>query len=728
MIMQGQTINGYILQRRLGEGGMAEVWYAENEIGKPAAVKILNENLSRNTQIVERFHNEALVMVKLDHPNIRQVYGYGYLGDRHCIIMEYLEGDDLDALLRSGRHFTDEELRRWWNQTVDALNYTHAMGIVHRDIKPSNLFLDKRGNIKLLDFGIAKVKESMSMTRTGMTMGTLMYMSPEQVKDPKRVGVKSDVYSLAVAFVHLLTGKPIYDSDTSSEFDIQVSIVTKPVDLFAVPSAWQGFLEPYLEKDPDKRPALSHFEEVESLSPASTPAMEAKTVVGGMASAVAQPDNTLSSGATRVVTSSKEERNSSSSIRENETSTPSIEDKPKSKAGLWIGIGIAVIVALALLLLLIKPKGEEYDNKQSDRNEQYVTDSLAIAQAQQQIDEESQTQANAGVELKPTSKPTDKKTASLCDEPRYAALFQLPHGLKGYFDFEQAMACAKKQKKPLFVDFTAHGSTNNREMEANVWNDQHVLKLLREEYVIVALYVDDKTQLPENEWYTSTYDGKVKKTIGRKNADFQISEFGTNAQPYYCLLDNKGNLITKPYSYSLDKDKFVQFLQKGIDDFKKGVCYQKRQNSSASVTSNTSENSKKNKSMNGVIEPVRWTFEIKKRGNDEFDIVASAKIEPEWYLFSTTMPELGPLPTRFEIEPSEFFQAVGKARDLTNAPMYYDDVFDLEYKRFSGTASFAQTFKKLKEGSFPIKGEISGMAEKEGVVIPLMEYIDLVYK
>jgi serine/threonine protein kinase len=328
--MQGQTINGYTLKHRLGEGGMAEVWYAENEIGKPAAVKILNENLSRKTQIVERFHNEALVMVKLDHPNIRQVYGYGYLGDRHCIIMEYLDGDDLDALLKNGRHFTDEELRRWWNQTVDALNYTHAMGIVHRDIKPSNIFLDKKGNIKLLDFGIAKVKESMSMTRTGMTMGTLMYMSPEQVKDPKRVDSKSDIYSLAVSFVHLLTGKPIYDSDTSSEFDIQLSIVSKPVDLSALPQAWQGFLTPYLEKDPDKRPALRHFEEV-AYKPQT---VEAKTVVGSMSSAVSQP----SSADTRIATPSTDDRDS--------VTSPTAENRTKSKLWLWIvlaALGIGVV-------------------------------------------------------------------------------------------------------------------------------------------------------------------------------------------------------------------------------------------------------------------------------------------------------------------------------------------------------------------------------------------------
>ena len=354
--MQGQTINGYTLQYRLGEGGMAEVWYAENEIGKPAAVKILNENLSRKTQIVERFHNEALVMVKLDHPNIRQVYGYGYLGDRHCIIMEYLDGDDLEALLKSGRHFTDEELRRWWNQTVDALNYTHTMGIVHRDIKPSNLFLDTKGNIKLLDFGIAKVKESMSMTRTGMTMGTLMYMSPEQVKDPKRVGTKSDVYSLAVSFVHLLSGKPVYDSDTSSEFDIQLSIVSDPVDLSCIPSAWQDFLAPYLEKDPEKRPALRHFDVVADVPPTPTPTVASKTVVGSMASTVVQPDDAPSSPNSETL--SQENLHSESAPL-----SPEPKDKPKSKTGLWIGLGVAAVVVVLLGLFLSKSLMNKNNNE-----------------------------------------------------------------------------------------------------------------------------------------------------------------------------------------------------------------------------------------------------------------------------------------------------------------------------------------------------------------------------
>lgn len=161
-----------------------------------------------------------------------------------------------------------------------------------------------------------------------------------------------------------------------------------------------------------------------------------------------------------------------------------------------------------------------------------------------------------------------------CEEPKYNDLFHLAHNLKGYFDYEQALACAKSQGKPIFVDFTGHGCVNCREMEANVWSDPRVKDMLRNDFVICALYVDDKTSLPKEEWYTSTYDGKEKKTIGRKYADFQITHFGTNAQPYYCLLDHNGNLLMKPRAYDLDKDAFVAFLQEGIKNFQEGTFYQ----------------------------------------------------------------------------------------------------------------------------------------------------------
>lgn len=157
----------------------------------------------------------------------------------------------------------------------------------------------------------------------------------------------------------------------------------------------------------------------------------------------------------------------------------------------------------------------------------------------------------------------------LCDTPKYKDFLHLPHQLEGYFDYDQALACAKKMNKPIFIDFTGHGCVNCREMEARVWADPQVLKRLRENFIVTALYVDDKTELPEKEWITSKYDGKVKKTIGKKYADFQISRFNVNAQPYYVLLDTSGNLLVPPRAYDLNVDHFIEFLDGAVAKFNK---------------------------------------------------------------------------------------------------------------------------------------------------------------
>ncbi len=348
--MQGQVINGFELKKLLGKGGMAEVWYAENEIGKPAAVKVLNENLASYPQIVERFHNEALVMVKLDHPNIRQVYGYGYIGNRHCIVMEYLEGEDLEALMKNGRQFTDEELRRWWDQTVDALNYTHAMDIVHRDIKPSNLFLDKRGNIKLLDFGIAKVKESISLTSTGAMLGTLMYMSPEQVKDTKNIDYRTDIYSLAVTFAQLISGTCPYDSNSSGDFEIRERIVYKPLDLSGLPASWKSFLAPYLEKEPENRPALRYFGAAMPTSPSDN---LTTTIAAGPAPQPQQQSIYDHPTTIRVPEATQ-------------TAAGTEKPKKKKKVGLWIGLGVGTLVVLVVAIVLFLKLREKSLRNEAD--------------------------------------------------------------------------------------------------------------------------------------------------------------------------------------------------------------------------------------------------------------------------------------------------------------------------------------------------------------------------
>ena len=160
------------------------------------------------------------------------------------------------------------------------------------------------------------------------------------------------------------------------------------------------------------------------------------------------------------------------------------------------------------------------------------------------------------------------ETANICEPPKHADILHLPHGIQGYFDFEQAKDCSRQLGKPIFIDFTGHGCVNCREMEANVWSDPAVLAKLKEEFVVVALYVDDKTKLPEDQWYTSEYDEKVKKTIGKQNADFQITRFNNNAQPYYCLVDQEGELLLDPKAYDLEIENFVDFLDAGIKSYK----------------------------------------------------------------------------------------------------------------------------------------------------------------
>ena len=347
--MQGRIINGFTLQHLLGTGGMAEVWYAENVIGIKAAVKILSERLSHDDQMQERFLNEAKVMVKLDHPNIRKVYGFGSINDRPAIIMEYLEGYDLKTRMKNGQRFTQEELKRWWNQLVDALNYTHALDIVHRDIKPSNIFVDQHGNAKLLDFGIAKVIDTTMGTLTGSTLGTRIYMSPEQVKDPKRVGTASDVYSLAVSFVHLLSGKAPYDRTSSSDYEIQESIVRKPVDLSKVSETWRSFLLPYLNKEPNKRPALRHFETNLFTSPVSIQDKEDTTIAEDTGAVPSSAQKAIKSHITTITDQIRDFLSKGLHI--------------KSKKVLWIALAAMIVVLVAIIVFFKKDKIKHLGNE-----------------------------------------------------------------------------------------------------------------------------------------------------------------------------------------------------------------------------------------------------------------------------------------------------------------------------------------------------------------------------
>jgi thiol:disulfide interchange protein DsbD len=155
-----------------------------------------------------------------------------------------------------------------------------------------------------------------------------------------------------------------------------------------------------------------------------------------------------------------------------------------------------------------------------------------------------------------------------CEAPKYDDKFEMPLGLKGYYDLKQGLACAKELGKPALLDFKGHACANCKVMEAKVWSDPEILKRLRENFVIISLYVDDRTQLPENEWFISALDGKQKKTIGKQNEDIEISRYNTNALPLYVITDYNGTPLNKPMPTNLNIEEYKKWLDEGVAIFK----------------------------------------------------------------------------------------------------------------------------------------------------------------
>jgi len=162
----------------------------------------------------------------------------------------------------------------------------------------------------------------------------------------------------------------------------------------------------------------------------------------------------------------------------------------------------------------------------------------------------------------PASMTSYEAEEELCGTPKYSDKLHLPEGLYGYFDFEQGLACAKEQQKPLFVVFKGHACANCKKMEDTVWENPKALTLLSEKYVIVGLYTDDRTKLDESEWFTSDLDGKLKKTLGKKNLDLLISGYETNSIPFHVIIEPDGTEHTMGVTF--EDDEFIAFLNKGL--------------------------------------------------------------------------------------------------------------------------------------------------------------------
>ena len=157
------------------------------------------------------------------------------------------------------------------------------------------------------------------------------------------------------------------------------------------------------------------------------------------------------------------------------------------------------------------------------------------------------------------------ETESAGEERKYSDFLELPYGIEAYFDYDQARRAALREGKPLLIDFTGHGCVNCREMESRVWSDSRVLSIMKQDYVVCALYADDKMVLPREDWVT-TPEGKVLKSLGKINSWFAMTRFNVNAQPYYAILDPATEEHKVPSrGYDLDVEAFLNFLQKGLE-------------------------------------------------------------------------------------------------------------------------------------------------------------------
>lgn len=226
-IQPGMELAGFVLKRKLGSGGMGEVWLAwQNNVERDIAVKILSPSLVSNRAFVERFMHEMKIAGKLDHPNIIPVFGAGHIQGLYYLSMAYVDGVELSDRLKIDHKIPEKECLNIARDISSALEYAwNEFRIMHRDVKPSNIMIDRKSAAKLMDMGISKSLNDMdqAMTISGTLVGTPYYISPEQAKGESTIDFHTDIYSLGASLYHMATGEFAFDGDTT------VRIVTRHV-------------------------------------------------------------------------------------------------------------------------------------------------------------------------------------------------------------------------------------------------------------------------------------------------------------------------------------------------------------------------------------------------------------------------------------------------------------------------------------------------------------------
>jgi serine/threonine protein kinase len=297
--MIDNVVGSYKVLEKIGEGGMGAVFKGiDLMLEREVAIKALRPELARQPDVVERFRAEAVTLAKLNHPNIATLFSFLRQGDDYFMVMEFVKGETLDSVLRRAGGMPVDRAITLFCQALEGIDHAHKMGIIHRDIKPANMMLTKTGSIKVMDFGIARVLGTARMTRQGSVIGTVEYMSPEQVRGME-TDSRSDIYSLGILLYEMLTGRVPFSHPSEYELmKLQIEHLPQPPRQLqpGIPGAIEAAILRALSKEPADRFQTAEAMRVALIGESMVAGTDSEAATRVMTQTPAAP------GATRIAT------------------------------------------------------------------------------------------------------------------------------------------------------------------------------------------------------------------------------------------------------------------------------------------------------------------------------------------------------------------------------------------------------------------------------------------